>query len=380
MALNNVSVLAPKSTPTTQQPKEDWTDKLIRGLQIAKGITGVVSDVGTIQGNNLKNAAMADEATGVLTPKEAASAQASGLTPVAAGTPNSMPYKLRTGPNPEDVKDYPLALMPKPKDEKIGTRLMTVTHADGSKTEEIVPDVAGTVKESEKPLKEAKPVDQGALYSRLSDKVENFRGNKAANQSNMNLVSADTALGLANRYKENYNAMPEGDYNLFVQEMSKIASGGTGSEHGQEAIATKTLGSKWNKFLSETEGHPNGAQLGDFIKNNVSYLQDVKSINQDKVDEHIRNSWNSMRRELDPEHQQYFQEDHADFFQREADRAAAKGAKPGSVSLPAKVDSGFRPTVSGGDEDPVVAAAAKANGTDYLTALHVLEARKAKPK
>jgi hypothetical protein len=97
MAIQQMSVVGPRAEQREpQEKKKDWMERLIEGLQIANGITGVVKDVGDIKGNSLKNQQLTDNAEGILTPEQHLSALKGGdIQEVAPGTPGAMPYRRR---------------------------------------------------------------------------------------------------------------------------------------------------------------------------------------------------------------------------------------------------------------------------------------------
>lgn len=296
--------------------------------------------------------------------------------------------------NPNDPKAGLIQFVETPRPDRIPKdNLMTVEGTDesGNKVIKVVPKVAGAEYATTKG--DRKDPDQNALYTKLTDKIDNFRGDKAAQQASVNLLSADNALKLVNKYAD-LNQMSTKDYNLLVDELGKIATGGVPGVHTQESIAASTLESKWSEFTSTVGGKPSPAQLGEFIKNNVEYLHDLRETSQDLVDAHNMKSFNGLKRQLDDEHIKNFQEDFPDLWARELARKAKKGAAPApgapaggpgmAVAAPAagvKPEASLHPEVDAAaqyvkeninSKDPVKAAKAKAisdrlNASDQAT-------------
>ncbi len=192
-----------------------------------------------------------------------------------------------------------------------------------------MPNVAGAEYATTKGAqKDPKAADQDKLYSDFLDKTQNFRGNKAVAQASTNLLSASNALSIIDKYPDP-NQMPLKQYGLLVQEIGKISSGGTGSDHSQKSIEASTIESKWSDLMGKTEGKPQPAELGAFIKDNADYLKDLQQNSQDVVDAHTRTAWNGIKRRLDDEHVQNFKDDMPDFWAREDHRSKAPGKSAG---------------------------------------------------
>lgn len=191
---------------------------------------------------------------------------------------------------------------------------------------------------------EEKKADQAEkIYTELGKAVENPRGNKAVQQANVNLLSADNALSLANKYKGNFDQMPAGDYNLFVGELSKISSGGVPSQHTQEGIAASTLASKWAELRQKVGGNPTPADLGGFIQNNVGYLQELRNNSQKLVNNYKTAIYNSYKNRLPLELQDRFKAEHGDVFQDQTPPPQGPQGGPGQA-VAAPGGSSSKPT------------------------------------
>lgn len=95
MAIQQMQIVAPRAEQREpKEKKKDWVERVIEGLTIAKGITGIVGDVGTIKNNNLKNAELEDQSKGILSADQFIKT-ANDFEVVPAGTPGAMPYQAR---------------------------------------------------------------------------------------------------------------------------------------------------------------------------------------------------------------------------------------------------------------------------------------------
>lgn len=80
MSVNQVGLIGPRAEPQKQEkPKKDIWDEIMRGLQIAGGITGIYSDVTNIQKNRTAQAEVDRQLKGERTPGEQLDDQAKGL-------------------------------------------------------------------------------------------------------------------------------------------------------------------------------------------------------------------------------------------------------------------------------------------------------------
>lgn len=132
MGLNQAQMVGPRSEPQRQQKeKKDPLDTILQGLQIANGALGIGVNLTTIQKHMAEKAAMDDARNGVLTKKEALTAQANGMEPVAQGTPGALNYKIRTGEGDNDYEPQAFML----RNKQASPLLETVkTYAADGKT------------------------------------------------------------------------------------------------------------------------------------------------------------------------------------------------------------------------------------------------------
>jgi hypothetical protein len=179
MAINQPTLRAvPQEQREPQEKKKDWMERLIEGLQIANGITGVVKDVGDIKHNSIRNQAAEDQQNAILSNDQILSATKGGEFEVVQRGPDgklpegAMDYKRR-GPDGE-VIDSPLRRVAKPK-APLGGTWRTVAGPDGKPVERWLPDGSPDQPAYVKPDAPAKPdtlskVDYGKAAQSAGDK------------------------------------------------------------------------------------------------------------------------------------------------------------------------------------------------------------------
>ncbi len=169
--------------------------------------------------------------------------------------------------------------------------------------------------------------DQDLSYRDMGLHDDAARGDPATQKAGVNLLNIKAAKDLISQYA-NGDDMPEGDYNLLVSELSKVSSGGVGSQHSQEAIAQKTLLSELQKARSFLGGGVNGAELGAFIKNNKRYLDLLEKTNQEQVDNHRRKNFGFYQNLIGQENQDRFRSENPNLFQDAQTAAQGVGNVP----------------------------------------------------
>lgn len=261
-----------------------------------------------------------------------------------------------------------------PKEPK--TREVTVTNPDGSQTISIVPDVAGSTYSSAP--KPPKPADEEDKYAKVMGLFEPTRGNRALQQSSVALVNIQNAKNLIQPYANNLDSMPQKQVGLLTSELEKIATGGAGSESGRQSIQAETFKSRLNDFMSSVNGEPQPAQLGAFLRDNVTYLNDLQASNQENVEKHYRHVWNANKGRLSQELQDRAHQENPDYFAWEKNPPAANGKLDAVASKPDTSGQSLADTATGIDKN--IQTYASDHGLDYLTASKIIEARKAKGK
>lgn len=137
MGINAVSVIAPRQEQHEQkEKKKDWTERLIEGLQIAKGLTGITVDYQQIQKYREDRATNADITAGIGTQKDKAGLMQNDMTVVAKDTPGSQVFRFRNG---EQIEETPLMKAAKPA-APLGGSYQTVAGPDGKPVKKWLPN------------------------------------------------------------------------------------------------------------------------------------------------------------------------------------------------------------------------------------------------
>lgn len=162
-------------------------------------------------------------------------------------------------------------------------------------------------------MKDKRDLKQDQIYTDMNNRLTNPRGNTAVQQAQVGILSGKKAMDLINMYPD-ANKMPAQQVSLLAQEISKVASGGVGSEHGQQSLEANTFQSNWNKFISRVKGEPTGADLAGFINENKRYLVDMLKTNNDTILDYKRQVYNGSKKRLTPEQDAQFRADNPDIF------------------------------------------------------------------
>lgn len=144
--------------------------------------------------------------------------------------------------------------------------------------------------------------DPEKLYTEMLNKDNTFRGNKPASDAASALRSVGNAQELLKQYPD-LNKMPQAQVNLLNDELAKIAGGGVATEGGRKELNSASFESGLQSLLGKTENRPTGAQLGEFLKQNVNYLGGLKSANQKIVNDFHMNNYKAYENRLGPEQQ-----------------------------------------------------------------------------
>lgn len=140
MAINQVQALAPRQEQRSdpKEPKKDWADRIMEGLQIAGGISGLAVNYQTIQKYRTDRALQQDKIDGRMNAGELTDLQKThdlSDSPVAGAV-----RVLKRG---EDGKDTPLFASVRQKAEPKDVISITTTGLDGKPVNKLVPKVSG---------------------------------------------------------------------------------------------------------------------------------------------------------------------------------------------------------------------------------------------
>ena len=77
--------------------------------------------------------------------------------------------------------------------------------------------------------------------------------------------------------------MPETIMATLRPEIAKLVSGGVGSEAMSEHILEPSFNAKLQNWWAKAKGAPTSAQMGEFLKANLPYIQAVQKTSADYV-------------------------------------------------------------------------------------------------
>lgn len=149
---------------------------------------------------------------------------------------------------------------------------------------------------------------QEKVYTELSNKLNTFRGDNAAQQANKNLLAADNALAILKG--KDLNSLTKQEVQLFYGELAKISTGGVPTGHGMQELVPSNLASGITTLISKGASVPVGAQQGEFLKKGLSYLNDLRSNSQEMVDKYRANTIKGYYRRLSDEQKEDLITDH----------------------------------------------------------------------
>ncbi len=357
MSITPVASFGPRAEPQQRQekPEKDAMEKIIEGLQIANGVLGIGTNISQIQHNNAATDALDREKNGLLSAEKEQQGMVGGLSPVDKNTPGATSFKISdnsdqgyheqayikapqratplgqyvktTGPEGGPVMkwaerggpDVPAYVEPKAPKERSITNVREDINGDlygfdssgkGKKLD------AGDAKFGKQ------PGAPGKTYSELVLKVETPRGRPDVQNAQKNLLAIGNAKELLSQYPD-LNQMPVQQANLLNAELSKISSGGVGSEHGQKSLEASTLASNWQSLKARVGGEPTPAELGGFLKENAKYLDGLEGVANDTVAKYQKAIYGAYKSRLTPEEDAAFKQEYAHIFKEKGQPQAA---------------------------------------------------------
>lgn len=122
--------------------------------------------------------------------------------------------------------------------------------------------------------------DQDKAYTQMRERMESFRGNRAAQQAALDTYSANKAFALVQ--DKDPNTLTTQDLSILAKELAKIATGGVPTEHGVKSLMPSNLRTKFAELQNFILSSPTDAQAGDYIRRNMEYLKGMNE-EADKV-------------------------------------------------------------------------------------------------
>jgi hypothetical protein len=259
MAIQMPGVIAPRAEAAPQKKEKKSTlETIMEGVQLANGILGIGVNVqqirahqGTIEGNEMKNAALADERSGVLSATQKAEISKS-MEPVAIGTPGSTTHRFRGKGG--KVEELGLRI-PEKAGAAARPELVTTVGPDGKPVQKYVaPEVGLTLPKYQEPQRPSAPEKDYTRQERNTlqssyDRDPGIRKNRAV------MESYEEAVNLAK------NPSPASDHNLVVAYFKSIDPNSIVKE--TEAETAAGLGGLQNRAAAWMKQNTGEAGLTD---------------------------------------------------------------------------------------------------------------------
>jgi hypothetical protein len=280
VALNQVAVIGPRAeTREPEKQEKDWWEKVMEGLQIAKSVTGIATDVQQYQKNSNDLQAQEDKVAGRMAPADLAELQKTHdlSTAEPPETPLGGVVKLsRRGG--EGQPDTPLFASIRKKAEPQRLTKITRPGPDGKPVTEMVPLEEGkTYPVYEKPevakSDSLSPIEYGKAAQSAGDK---FRDD--ASKPKMAIDAAGEAENLVKLAQTNPAAAA-----AAVRKLAR-ASGDSGvmSDSDVQAFGgSQAMTDTWNRMFERAK---NGTMTDDDVKYATEVAQVLKSNAQTAYD------------------------------------------------------------------------------------------------
>ena len=172
--------------------------------------------------------------------------------------------------------------------------------------------------------KDAEKADKA--YTEMRKNMETFRGNTGAQQASVALQNADKALAIVKN--KDPNSLTTQDLTLFADEMGKIASGGVPGEHGVQALMPNNAQTQYAKLVNFLSSKPTDAQAGEYIKHNMSYLNDMRDVAAGTLSKYRENIAKGYKHRVAPEDYDEASQDYGFGKYAPAPQAQAQAAAP----------------------------------------------------
>lgn len=169
----------------------------------------------------------------------------------------------------------------------------------------------------------AKSKSQRLELGKVSQQLEQMRGNPAVQQAESDLYSAKKANKLIDMYPDPNKMSPQ-EINLYASEVGKIATGGVPTMHELEAIKPNGLPADFANTMQKFSNEPSAANAGAFLKRYQSYINNITEDAQGTIQDRYGRILDSRKRYIAPE-------DYADLKGQYLDRFTKGGGTPTSA-------------------------------------------------
>lgn len=170
---------------------------------------------------------------------------------------------------------------------------------------------------------------QDKVMARVQPLLESARGNPAVAQAEKDRYAAQKANTLVGMYGDPNN-MPQSQVNLLVQEVGKIASGGTPAMHELDGISPNTLAGQLSSSWGKLRDQPTPARAAEFVKQYQDYANGVSKDAERVISDKYGRIIETNKKQLGPEHYQDLKDQYMGRFDQPAasPSMAAQGVDP----------------------------------------------------
>lgn len=163
---------------------------------------------------------------------------------------------------------------------------------------------------------------QNTYLAQTSNELESARGNPAVGQAEKDIYAADKANDLAKMYGDP-NKLTKSQVNLLVQEVGKIASGGSPTMHELEGLAPGTLTGRLSKVFENLTNQPTPANAAAFVKQYQDYTKSLKKEAKKVIEDKYGRILESRKRQLHPDDYKALREQYMSRFDDDSEDAPA---------------------------------------------------------
>ncbi len=127
--------------------------------------------------------------------------------------------------------------------------------------------------------------------------INTARGNPAVRQAELDIYNSKKADSLANMYGDP-NKLSQPQVNLLVQELGKVATGGSPAMHELDGLKPGTLTGELSSVWSRLSNNPTPANAGAFVKQYQDYIHAITKDAQDTIAESYGRPVNALRQRM----------------------------------------------------------------------------------
>lgn len=270
------------------QTKDNAFDKVLKAVQIAQGLGGVVKGAQDIyykpQEEEQKQTLMAGQAKSAGLQDLLTQQKVDSTNELA--DPNSEISKTARA---EKLRQFP-KLGEDPNFENQTAKSILAVEPITSLGEKITANkeihAQNQIEKDKKDAEKAKN-DQFKADEELGKRLTSFRGNKAVAQASIDVYNADKALNSIKGIDP--DKLTKTQMNYLLTEAEKMAGGGSSTDQGFKAFSNPNLNQKIADGLAFLASQPEELHNGAFAKQYINLITDIKNTGNESINEFQRN-------------------------------------------------------------------------------------------